>query len=131
MSMARRTFLERSAIAGGALAAAGPLGALTARTAAAAPPPSSTGYGPLVPKGDLALPAEFNHQIVSTQGVVQRDGNPTPGIFDGMGAFPDVGANPSGNGDRVVLIRNHENRRRLGEIPVTVPPGLRYDEDPS
>jgi uncharacterized protein len=131
MSMVRRTFLKRGAIAGGALAAAGPLGALTARTAGAAPPPSSTGYGPLVPKGDLALPAEFNYQIVSRQGVPQRDGHPTPGIFDGMGAFPDVGANRSGKGDRVVLIRNHENRRRQGEIPVTVPPGLRYDEDPS
>jgi secreted PhoX family phosphatase len=129
MSMVRRTFLKRSAIAGGALAAAGPLGALTARTAAAAPPPSSTGYGPLVPKGDLALPAEFNYQIISRQGLPQRDGNPTPGIFDGMGAFPDVGGNPSGRGDRVVLIRNHENRRRPGEIPVIVP--LPYDEDPS
>jgi uncharacterized protein len=131
MSMVRRTFLTRSAIAGGALAAAGPLGALTARTAEAAPSPSSTGYGPLVPKGDLALPAEFNYQIVSRQGIPQRDGTPTPGIFDGMGAFPDVGGNPSGRGDRVVLIRNHENRRRAGEIPVVVPPGLRYDEDPT
>src|SRR5918998_633722 len=131
MSMVRRTFLRRSAIAGGALAAAGPLGALTARTAAAAPPPSAAGYGPLVPKGDLALPAEFNYQIVSRQGVLQRDGEPTPGIFDGMGAFPDVGGNPSGNGDRVVLIRNHENRRRPGEIRVTVPPGFAYDEDPT
>jgi uncharacterized protein len=131
MSMVRRTFLRRSAIAGGALAAAGPLGVLTARTPAAAPPPSSTGYGPLVPKGDLALPAEFNYQIISRQGLPQRDGEPTPGIFDGMGAFPDVGGDPSGNGDRVILIRNHENRRRPGEIPVTVPPGLRYDEDPT
>lgn len=35
------------------------------------------------------------------------DGNPTPGIFDGMGAFPG----PDGN---TVLIRNHENQRRAG-----------------
>jgi hypothetical protein len=55
MAMVRRTFLQRSAIAGGGLAAAGPLGLLSARTASGAPPPSATGYGPLVPKGDLAL----------------------------------------------------------------------------
>lgn len=130
MSMVRRTFLKRSAITGGALAAAGPLGALTARTAAAAPP-SSTGYGPLVPKGDLRLPAEFNYQIISRQGLPQRDGNLTPGIFDGMGAFADAGGNQRGSGDRVVLIRNHENRRRAGEIPVVVPAELRYDQDPT
>ena len=131
MSMVRRTFLKRSAITGGALAAAGPLGALTARTAAAAPPPSSTGYGPLVPKGDLMLPADFNYQIISRQGLPQRDGTLTPGIFDGMGAFADAGGNQRGTGNRVVLIRNHENRRRAGEIPVVVPAELRYDQDPT
>jgi uncharacterized protein len=131
MAMIRRTFLQRSAIAGGGLVAAGPLGVLTARTASGAPPPSATGYGPLVPKGDLALPAEFNYQVISRQAVPQRDGTLTPGIFDGMGAFPDVGAGIQGTGDRTILVRNHENRRRAGEIPVVVPPGVRYDEDPT
>ncbi len=131
MSMVRRTFLRRSAYAGGALAAAGPLGVLTARTAEGAPPPAAGGYGPLVPKGDLALPAEFNYQIVSHQGMPQRDGTPTPGIFDGMGAFPDSGGDPAGGGHRTVLIRNHENRRRTGEIPVAAPPSARYDPDPT
>lgn len=54
----RRTFLRRSAILG-SLAAAGPFHALGLRVANGAPPPSSAGYGPLVPKGDLALPHEF------------------------------------------------------------------------
>ena len=58
MSMVRRTFLRRSAYAGGALAAMQPLGILGARTAHGQPPPAAAGYGPLVPKGDLALPPE-------------------------------------------------------------------------
>ena len=72
-------------------------------------------------KGDLFLPPDFNYVIISQQGDIMSDGNPTPGIFDGMGAFPGSGC--------TVLIRNHENRRRAGEIPVVVPGGLRYDDD--
>jgi secreted PhoX family phosphatase len=123
-AMDRRTFLRRGVVAGGAIAALGPLHALGARAALGAPPPRTTGYGPLVPKGDLALPAEFEYAVVSRQGVAMSDGSVTPGIFDGMGAFPG----PHGS---TVLIRNHENRRRPGEIPVVVPPGLRYDDDPT
>ena len=52
------------------------------------------------------------------------DGNPTPGIFDGMGAYPG----PDGS---TILIRNHENRRRVGEATVVVPPEARYDQDPT
>jgi secreted PhoX family phosphatase len=117
----RRTFLQRGAIVGGGLVAMGPLHALGARAAAGSPPPAVTGYGPLVDKGDLFLPAAFNYQVISRQGDPQDDGNLTPGIFDGMGAFP-------GQAGATVLIRNHENRERPGEIPVTVPPGFAYDE---
>ncbi len=39
------------------------------------------------------------------------DGQPTPGIFDGMGAF-------RGTRGRTVLIRNHENREQGGEAKV-------------
>ena len=49
------------------------------------------------------------------------DGRPTPGIFDGMGAFP-------GPANTTILIRNHENRERAGEIKVVTGPGLEYDE---
>jgi secreted PhoX family phosphatase len=126
--MDRRTFLRRSAAAGGALAAMGPLGALSARTAYGAPPSASPGYGPLIPKGDLALPAEFNYQIIDRQGIPMRDGRPTPGIFDAMGAFPDVGGGIHGQGGRTILIRNHENREQGGEIKVVTGPGFEYDE---
>jgi len=50
------------------------------------------------------------------------DGNPTPGIFDGTAAYP-------GNGKTTILIRNHENRSRAGEISVVVPSSKRYDKD--
>jgi secreted PhoX family phosphatase len=82
------------------------------------------GYGRLVPMGALALPHGFSYKEISRQGVLMTDGNPTPGIFDGMGAFPG----PDGN---TILIRNHENERKAGEIPVMVPEEDRYDQDPS
>jgi secreted PhoX family phosphatase len=122
---------------GGATAAAlllgaGPLHSLGARVALGQTPPSTTGYGPLVPKPAqndpsmvLRLPAKFNFEVISRQGVPMSDGKPTPGIFDGTGSF-------AGSDDDVtILIRNHENRRRPGEIPVIVPPEKRYDPDPT
>ncbi len=124
----RRSFLRRSAILGGGLAAMGPLHALGARVALGDPPPRVTGYGPLVPKGDLALPAQFNYQIISRQGLPQRDGTPTPGIFDAMGAFRDTRMGAGTPGDTTILIRNHENRERPGEIKVVTGPGFEYDE---
>ena len=127
-TVSRRSFLMRSGAVGGGLVAAGPLGMLSARTAGAAPPPASAGYGPLVPKGELALPAEFNYQVIDRQGIPMRDGRPTPGIFDAMGAFPDAGGGVHGRGDRTILIRNHENRERPGEIKVVTGPGFEYDE---
>jgi uncharacterized protein len=117
--MNRRHFLHRGALAGGAILL-GPLQALGARAAAGQPPPRVTGYGPLVPKGDLFLPVEFNYQIISRQGEPMTDGSITPGIFDGMGAFP-------GTHGTTVLIRNHENRERAGEIKVVTGPGLEYN----
>jgi secreted PhoX family phosphatase len=48
------------------------------------------------------------------------DGSLTPGIFDGMGAFP-------GPDDTTILIRNHENRERAGEIKVVTGPEFEYD----
>ena len=65
--MDRRTFLHRSALAGGSVIF-GPLHALGARVSAGEPPPRIAGYGPLVLKGDLWLPAAFNYQVLSRQG---------------------------------------------------------------
>ncbi|MGH3062575.1 MAG: alkaline phosphatase PhoX, partial [Gaiellaceae bacterium] len=114
----RRTLLRRGLAAGGGLAALGPLHALGAQVAHGANPKRTVGYGPLVDKGDLWLPADFEYTVVQRQGEPMSDGNPVPGIFDGMAAY-------RGKGGTVVLIRNHENRRQAGEIPVIVPEELR------
>jgi uncharacterized protein len=119
----RRAFLRGTVVLGGGLVASGPLQALAAREAVGAPTTCS-GYGPLIAQGDLALPPGFEYEVISRQGDPMSDGNLTPGIFDGMGAFP-------GPRNRTILIRNHENRRRAGEFPVIVPPELRYDSDPT
>ena len=120
----RRTLFRRGLAAGGGLAALGPLGALSAQVAHGARPPRAPGYGPLVDKGDLWLPEKFNYTVVQRQGEMMSDGNIVPGIFDGMAAYP-------GRRGTTVLIRNHENRRQAGEIPVIVPEELKYDTTPS
>ena len=126
--MDRRTFLRRSAVLGGSFAVVSPFEALGLRLAHGATPVRITGYGPLVAKGELMLPAAFDYKVISRQGEPMRDGSLTPSCFDGMGAFPG----PHGT---TVLIRNHENRLSqnpsgLLEIPVVVPPGFAYDTDP-
>ena len=120
MSITRRAFLQQSALFGSALTVLGPFQALSARRAMAAAPSTVPGYGPLVNKGDLWLPEEFNFQVISVQGQTMSDGNPAPGIFDGMAAFP-------GKNGATVLIRNHENRERDGEIKVLTPDALQYN----
>lgn len=118
--MNRRSFIKSSAVFGGTLAALGPFQALSARRSLGASILPSEGYGPLVNKGDLWLPADFNYQIISVQGTIMSDGQPTPGIFDGMAAYP-------GKNGNTILIRNHENRERAGEQKVTVPANLQYN----
>ena len=112
--MNRRKFLTQSATIGG-FALISPLHALGVRAANGQAPRRVAGYGPLVPKGpELALPPEFNYQVISRQGELMNDGRPTPGAFDGMGAYPGLAGT-------TILIRNHENRERLGEVPVVSP----------
>ena len=124
----RRAFLRRGAGVVGGLAIAGPLQAYAANSALGAPA-RSRGYGELRDRGALRLPEGFRYRIISRQGEPMSDGNPTPGIFDGMAAFP-------GRDGSVVLIRNHENRRSSGfpgsqsETAVRVPAGKRYDALP-
>ena len=122
----RRRFVAGAATAGGGLALGGPMGALAA---ADEPRPGTRGYGPLEPAKDLdtgteylALPPGFSYRVISRSGEPMTDGRPTPGVFDGMAAF-------AGPGGQTILIRNHENRSRPGEIGVQVPQGKRYDPD--
>ncbi len=119
MTINRRRFLERGAMAGGALAALGPFHALGA-SGSNGRSFQSEGYGPLMRKGALWLPIDFNYQVLSVQGTVMSDGRPTPGIFDGMAAFP-------GTDGGTILIRNHENRERAGEQKVITDPCHDYD----
>jgi uncharacterized protein len=131
-TLTRRTFLRRSSAVGGGVVGMGALQAYGAQLAMGQTPGRSTGYGPLVlktaqndPAHQLMLPARFNFEVISRQGLPMSDGNPTPGIFDGTGSYF------TGREDITILIRNHENRKRLGEIPVQVPADKRYDQDPT
>ena len=118
----RRTFLRRGAAVTGGLAVAGPLQAFAARSALGETVSDAAPFGPLINMGDLWLPRGFRYKIISRQGDVMSDGNPTPGIFDGMAAYRVPKFT-----DGIVLIRNHENRERPDEIPVVVPPDMSYD----
>jgi secreted PhoX family phosphatase len=118
----RRTFLRRSAALTGGLAAMGPLHAYAARGAMGQTIEGESPFGPLINMGDLSLPRGFRYKVISRQGDIMTDGNPTPGIFDGMAAY----RLPKFN-DGVVLIRNHENREQANEIPVVVPADKLYD----
>ncbi len=140
----RRRFLQGSAAVGGSIAMSGPLAALATSTAHGKKPTRVPGYGPLVPTPahdtgvvHLALPEGFHYRVISRVGdpstgftTDPQTGEtvpvtvPTPGVFDGMGAFP-------GPNNTTILTRNHEHRERAGELPVVVPDSLRYDPNPS
>lgn len=105
----RRNFLHRSAAAG---LGAGGLSLLMANAANAekagrgntpVAAPDNGGYGELQPDpaGVLALPAGFGYVRFGETGDVMSDGIATPGLHDGMAAFP-------GPGSHVRLVRNHE-----------------------
>lgn len=127
----RRTFVAGSAATLGAASVTmgGPISAYANRTRQEKKRPKAAGYGPLRPTPEedsgieyLALPVGFRYRLINRSGAPMRNGLPTPGIFDGMAAY-------QGPGNRTILIRNHENRSRPGEINVSVPTGKRYDPD--
>jgi uncharacterized protein len=126
--LTRRTFVKGSAAVGGGIALGGPISALGADVAQGKVK-RVVGYGELQPTPEqdtgevyLELPRGFRYRVISRDYEIMSDGNPTPGIFDGTGAF----AGPRGT---TVLIRNHENRSRPNELTVDVPAGKRYDPD--
>ena len=124
----RRSFLTATIGALGAL----PLQALACRSArgpdALGPrvsPGSAAGYGPLVPVDDettgrplLHLPAGFRYLSFGWNGDPLAGGLVTPGLHDGMAAFPM-------NGSRIRLVRNHELRSgtAFADHPVYDPNG--------
>jgi secreted PhoX family phosphatase len=129
LDLTRRRFVEGSAAAGTGLALSGSLSALAAQSAQAQTRPRARGYGELVETREegsdavlLALPNGFMYRVISRSGDPMTDGNPTPNTFDGMAAYP-------GHGGSTILVRNHEQRSRPGEIPVVVPSSKRYDPD--
>ncbi len=141
--LTRKRFLQGSAAVGGAVAIGGPLSALAANSARGHRPPSAPGYGPIAPAAEIdtgklhiALPAGFSYRVISRQfdpstawvtdpatGIAAATTLPTPGIFDGTGAF----RGPHGS---TVLVRNHELRQQAGEPGPVTPLGDRYDPNP-
>lgn len=117
----RRTFLERTALAGIGVTLAGSVGTLFRPAVAGATPAGAIGYGPLVadPAGILALPKGFSYTIVARSGETLLDGGaPFPSDPDANGVFA------AGNGTTIVT--NHEVG---GSEPYGVPAvdGLTYD----
>ncbi len=128
IDVTRRKFVGGSAALAGGVTLGGPMSALAQR-AESGRRARAFGYGQLQPTPELdsgelylELPPGFRYRVISRQNDPMSDGNPTPGIFDGTGAY-------AGRGGTTVLIRNHENRSREGEIIVDVPAGKRYDPD--
>ncbi|MDQ3721837.1 MAG: DUF839 domain-containing protein [Actinomycetota bacterium] len=126
----RRNFVKGSAAVGAGIALGGPMSAYAAHSGGGKRQ-TAIGYGALRPTPEidsgieyLALPPHFKYRLINRSGDPMTTGGPTPGIFDGMGAFDG----PRGT---TILIRNHENRSRPGEITVPVPTGKRYDPDPN
>lgn len=114
--LGRRNFLSLT----GAVLGAAPFHALARRAAAGgrgqapAGGRSAAGYGPLRPVRDettglplLHLPAGFRYLTFGWTGDPLAGGLPTPGLHDGMAAFP-------GTGSRIRLVRNHEVRTAGG-----------------
>lgn len=100
----RRLFLRNASTAALALAGFQHLSA-KAQIYATDPIRGIDPFGKLIedPKGLLHLPKGFSYQIISQTGDTMKDGLVTPGIPDGMAAFP-----VKGKPDQCILVRNHE-----------------------
>ena len=122
--LSRRTFLRHAAACalvppalGGLVAACGSVGRTAelrsaGRTGGRGAGRRARGYGPLLePDGDspVALPAGFEARAFGRVGDPLSDGFPTPIAHDGMAVF-EVG-------DRLRLVRNHEDANPAGAVP--------------
>jgi len=105
--LARRSFLQGTAVLAGATALTGFEALGRAPLAGATPTAGDGGYGPLHPTRDqttgetlIALPRGFEYLTFGRTGEVMDDGIVTPGSHDGMAAFRDD--------ELVRIVRNHE-----------------------
>jgi hypothetical protein len=119
----RRTFLTRSALAGGGLLSMGAVERLVARDALGyRHRTSAEPYGPLRRVADqrgvevLALPMGFAYVTFSHTGSEMSDGNPTPLALDGMGSFAGGRFHGRGKHHLVRLVRNSEDRNPAGTV---------------
>jgi len=102
MELSRRVFLARSAASVG-LGFAGLRALSGAPALAGVHGASAPGFGPLRrdPAGVLDLPEGFTYRVISRFGEMMDDGLITPGLPDGMAAYPGPDAT-------TLLVRNHE-----------------------
>ncbi|WP_031511010.1 alkaline phosphatase PhoX [Streptomyces megasporus] len=126
MSATRRHVLGSAGAMGAGIVFAGAVSELFAGTAPAHATGGRGGYGPLVPDPDglLDLPKGFRYRVLSREGDPMRSGQgPVPSNHDGMTAL----AGPGGN--RLWLVRNHENKPNGGTHRVPAVEGLTYDPE--
>jgi len=125
---ARRRFLRGAGVGMAAAAGLSPLGRLLAAAGTPAAASDAVGYGPLRLVRDLTtdlpllrLPAGFSYRSFGWAGEPLSDGTPCPGNHDGMGIV-------RADGDRIVLVRNHEISRFDGAFG---PPAAQYNPQAS
>ncbi|MBD2344023.1 alkaline phosphatase PhoX [Anabaena subtropica] len=117
MKVSRRKFFTIAGASAAGTVLASPLEGLLAGKAFGQRP--GTGYGPLFRGADgiLEVPEGFQYRVISRVNQIMADGNPVPGAFDGMAAFP-------GPRNTTILVCNHELSNTSG-TQVRVP--NRYD----
>lgn len=129
---------RRNVLKAGVATAAGVVGAVTAASgpffqrahAGGAPPGGGggvfAGYGPVLPDRSprpiIDLPQGFQYRVLMERGDTLSNGDPRPGLADGMAAFPL-------SGGRTLLVMNHENSYRSTANTIPVNLGDSYDPE--
>lgn len=87
----------------------------------------ATGFGELIPTRSLntnelyvALPKNFQYNVIGKVGSAMSDGRFTPKLHDGMATFKD--------GKYLRIVRNHEINDKLPKAGVAIGPNNHYDD---